>query len=267
MSKSTANLLFTGGEGKPFQIYDPSTKEFKTLPDSPNPIKGSAITVHKGYVMVVGGEGNMGSIQTYNNEKGTWKVGSVLKSPRTNAKISLNRNKLYVVGGYDESGAAVSSIEMFEVDEGRCKFIKKADVPWLNGDRKNYEVEAKNDKIYFVGGNDSSNDSLGKFNTYDMNTGEEEELNPLLEGRSHCATILWHNQIVALGGVAHADGTGVLASVETYSFKKFVWLNLPPLLAAKATHSACLHDRKIWVIGGDDVIEAFDTDDAEWSAV
>lgn len=271
MSKSTSKILFTGGPfgaKKAFQIYDPETKSFKETKAPPKPIDASmAITTHKKLFFAAGGVGNMENIMTYNSESDSWKVAQVLKAPRSNAKAAFHKNKIYVVGGQDDSGAPVSSIEVFEFSDGKTSFMKRADVPWLNGDIKNYEVEAHNDKVYFIGGNDSSNDSLGKFSYFDLQNNETVELNPLLEGRSHCATVLWHNQIIALGGNAHADGTGALASVEAYSFKKFVWLNLPPLLGARATHSACLHDRKVWVIGGEDVIEAFDTDDAEWAAV
>lgn len=268
MSKSTSKLLVFGGSGKPLQIYNPETKATKECPASPNPINGSGITVHGNLVFVVGGEGNMREIMTYDNEKDSWKVAQVMKTARTNAKVSFNRSTLYVVGGQDATGIPVLSIEMFDFQDGRFSFMKKADVPWLGkGDRKNYAVEGKNDRVYFVGGTDPSGASVNTFNYFDMQSHETVEMNPLLEARTHCATILWHNQIVALGGYSNADGSGTLGTVEAFSFKKAVWLNLPPLLAVKATESACLYDRKIWVIGTDQSVEAFATDEAVWEAI
>jgi len=155
----------------------------------------------------------------------------------------------------------------YDYIDNKFSFLKKADVQWLGGDRKDFQVEAKSQKVYFIGGTDAGGASVNLFNYFDMETNETVALNPLLEARTHSATILWHNQIVALGGYTNADGSTALSTVEAFSFKKAVWLNLPPLLAAKATASACLYDRKIWAMGVDHSVEAFDTDDAVWSAI
>jgi len=142
----------------------------------------------------------------------------------------------------------------------------------------------KNDKVYIMGGEDGNSGEMSKKCVmFDITKQECVDLPDLLEGRSHFATVLWHNQIVAIGGFGKVGGDPPrpipIASVEAYSFKKNCWLNLPPMTRARDSHCAAVHNGKIYAVGGSisgritaqyedkrntNTIDVYDPDEAGW---
>ncbi len=70
----------------------------------------------------------------------------------------------------------------------------------LNAKRAGMAIVKLNDKVYLIGGEDSTGRSLNKIETFNLNTHELNELIPLPIKRKFAATVVHENKIYLLGG-------------------------------------------------------------------
>ena len=284
-----SKLFFAGGRygaKRSFQIYFPETKEFIKCKDAPHGSGAPAVAAYGNVAMVAGGIGNMGNIMMYYQETDTWRVETdALMIPRSHATAAVFDSKLFVIGGQDRAGSPVASVEVFDIRDGHCSYINNFRLPFLEGKRKNYAVVPREDKIYFIGGEDETSTHLKSFDVFLLDKNDNRPLAPMSEGRSHCSAVLYNDGIVVMGGCGPMEGDpprpSSLASVEKYCFETGEWSSLPAMTRPRDSHCATVCDGKIYAVGGSvsgltnkedeeesrntNTIEVYDAEKNSWS--
>jgi len=242
--------------------YCPTKKEFAGCQDAPNLCHASSFAAYGNKVIVAGGTGNIYDIQTYDVDSNSWILQkNVLPVPRCNAAAVVLNDKLYFIGGYDFSSKnRLRTIDTFNIDENGS-FSPETDLtlPSLKDARTDHAIVSRGDEIYICAGYGGYAEGVTKTGNYEntyiktcevVNTVTKERYNiaNLKEGRQQPAAVIFDDQLLVIGGKAGMYDK--LASVESYSFDTRQWTAFPPMNVARYGHCACVHDGKVFVIGG-----------------
>ena len=85
------------------------------------------------------------------------------------------------------------------------------------------------------------------------------------EKRAGAACVIFNGMIYVMGGY---NGHRVLSSVECYDKKTTTWTTIAPMTTARRDHCACVCNNKIYVFGGSNqtnTFESFDPTKGKWS--
>ena len=104
-------------KSREFASSDEEESVWKRLADIPVPYNTSLATLD-GRVLAIGGSENFardrsGAIHSYNESSNSWSVIGEMPTPRSDPLVAvLPRDKLMVVGGYDNTGEACKTNEI-----------------------------------------------------------------------------------------------------------------------------------------------------------
>jgi hypothetical protein len=177
--------------------------------------------------------------------------------PKTRAR------QLLAIGGIDEQGATLTSLEAFNGHSWTIKSgnpttaLKLSLNPWATekasmARRRRFAAVSFNGMVYVCGGIDDPGDAT--LNEADWQASATVEFfdgtswksaPPMLHKRQGLAAVVFRGSLYVLGGF---DGRNVLDSVERFDGNK--WTLVSSMNCPRVSHSAAVYKNALYVIGG-----------------
>jgi len=180
------------------------------------------------------------------------------------ARRRMGFEKLYIVGGYDGSGAMAT---FYRYDS--MANVWEAMAP-MSTARSASAAAAVDDKLYVMGGYDD--ESLSSVERYDPAKNAWEAVAPTSTARYASAAVVVDGKLYVMGGAG--DHGNALSSVERYDPAKNAWEAVAPTSTARYASAAVVVDGKLYVMGGYDAagtslssVERYDPAKNAWEAV
>ena len=149
----------------------------------------------------------------------TVKLVSKMPEPRADHSTVLCDDKILIVGGKKSRAFKdiLSSVLSYDIKKNECQQLPE--LPYAVSEMAMVKWA---ENVVIIGGVDKDGNVLNKVIIYDTKTGNSHMLPPMLHKRRGCAAVVIENTIVVLGG-------HVLKSVESFSFERFSWEELPDM--------------------------------------
>lgn len=178
-----------------------------------------------------------------NNSTGRWFARKPLPTPRQEMPLAQLNGRVYVPGGFLESGEGTSYGEVFTpLTNSWSEFV---DMPAA---LHHLALVALNDKLYAVGGyHNSGFNSQGRLYEYDFGRGNWEAKRTMLTPRGAHVAVVFAGKIYAIGG---ANGGNGMATNEVYDPATDQWSSRAPMPTAREHLAAAVIDSLIYVVGG-----------------
>lgn len=188
------------GDSKDFtsiKSYNPGTGEWKTEGEMPVVRAFAAACVYNGTIYITGGltrSGFSDDINIFDPQTGTWKKKGSMLHPRINHQVVAADDKLFIIGGMDQTQTILASVEMYDPVTNSSKNIAKMSTP-----RQHLGAAAFGDSIYVFGGF-YNNKTLKTCEAYNLATENWEVKKDMLKGLSRIASCVFKGHIFAIGG-------------------------------------------------------------------
>ena len=162
----------------------------------------------------------------------TVKTLSRMPEPRQRHCTEIFDDSLLILGGRttyrDED--SLNSVILYDIKNNVCKQL--APLP--------YEVNVMatvkwGDNVVVIGGTDKRGKALNTVIMYNVKTEQSHILPPMICKRQGCNAVVVGNNIVVLGGRGEQ---GQLKSVESFSFERYTWQELPEMSQTRWLHTA-----------------------------
>ncbi|EUB59392.1 Kelch-like protein 10 [Echinococcus granulosus] len=284
-----AIVVFGGWEnGQPcrnVRVLDSRRKKWKTynteLESSlvlPHPLMSFGIAnVDNEVIYIAGGESRSGhatqevlryELKSNSSSRG-WKGCAPMHDIRRDLiLVNLKDKTLYAIGG-DNNRTVLDSVEALALDKGKSNgWVEVARMIIPRGAPAG---DAVGSLIYVCGGyTESRMESLtNSCETYNPETNQWTMIQPMTQPRYYASAVCYQNHLYILGGggdnsarmTTSVVALGYSSTVERYTPEEGVW-ELMPSIAERADFAACVHEDKIFCIGGGG--EAFCTADIEY---
>lgn len=244
----------------------------------------SAIAFNDNKIYVAGGRKSLSCIQIYNIDADSWHVNPCkLQNPRRHATASVvNGRWLCVAGGENASGAMVTKIEVFEIDDTGS--VSPTDEKLLTGSASSARFchaavsPPQSNQLFLIGGavrNGNIVLPLYSCQMINIETKMMSTLASLNTARCAPAAVIYHDSIIVLGGCN--DQAQIVPSVESFSLAApWIWVTwtqqFPAMAHPRWLHCACVVDGRLFVIGGrtvdntvDSSVEVYDPATEMWT--
>jgi N-acetylneuraminic acid mutarotase len=176
-----------------------------------------------------------------------WSEGEPMPIPRTEIAGAAVGSKIYIIGGFDQRGRAVSTVEVY--DPQADQWNASAPLPWP---LHHAAAASYNGTLYVVGGYLADNEPTDKLLAYDPQADSWQELAPMPTSRGALAANFVNGTLYAVGGVNSSFGFPAfpLATNEAYDPETDSWAQKMPMPTPRQhLASVVLYDR-LYVIGG-----------------
>jgi hypothetical protein len=260
-------LYLIGGRGvKRVEIYDPATRTWSDGATPPFQMHHFQAVVKDDRIYVVGAytgtccdsEYGVDFVYYYNTGNNTWVKSHAVPTNRRrgSAAAVLYNDKIYVVGGIEGGhGAPATGYTWFdEYDPTTGQWKVLPDAPRK---RDHYHAVVFNNKLYLIGGRDTSNPAytsanIGEVDIYNFTTSTWSTLSSsknLPTVRGGTTSILYHGEILVIGGESSKQ---TLAHDETEAFDPISesWRTLAPLIVGRHGTQAALFDDAVYIAAG-----------------
>lgn len=176
------------------------------------------------------------------NPHGVWTNEPALLQGRAAHAVVSTESAIYVLGGTNESGQPILTVERFD---GQT-WINETMLP---GDGLNAPTAVVLDnQIYVVGGfNTTTNVPDGRVQVYDLATQTWHEVAPLPAPRGGHASVVLDGRIHVFGG---GNSVSTLDDHYMYDPTTDTWSNLAPLPRAEGSPAGVVFGNQIYAIGG-----------------
>ncbi|KAL5110058.1 Kelch-like protein 10 [Taenia crassiceps] len=281
--------VFGGWEnGQPsrnVRVFDSRQKKWKTYNTEsesslvlPHPLMSFGIAnVDNQMIYIAGGEIKSGhatqevlryELKSNSSNRG-WKGCAPMHEVRRDLiLINLKDKVLYAIGG-DNNRTVLDSVEALTLEKGKSNgWVEVASMMIPRGAPAG---DAIGSQIYVCGGyTESRMESLtNSCETYNSETNQWTMIQPMAQPRYYASAVCYQNHLYILGGggdnsarmTTSVVALGYSSTVERYTPEEDVW-ELMPAIAERADFAACVHEDKIFCIGGGG--EAFCTADIEY---
>ena len=184
------------------------------------------------------------NVKNFNN---VTEIGSIKKKMLCQNLVYC-RGAIYVLGGYDENGGLIKSVEKYSLATNKWEIISK-----MSDDRKGFCVCRFMEHIFIIGGcNDLISDPFyfcKKFDTKDTKWNEVAETN---KARIDAASTVYEGRIVVSGGCIENNRFNVTNTVEAYDPFADTWSSMPSMIEGRYCHSSVAIKNKFFVFGSRD---------------
>ena len=198
---------------------------------------------------------------------GTWTERAPLSlGPRQEMGVAALQGKVYVVGGFDETGAAVATMEAY--DPATNGWAQRASLP---APLHHVNVAAVGDLLYVVGALSGSGfGAVGTTLSYDPGTNAWTALTGMLAGtqRGASGVAVVGTRIYVAGGLRAGASVTDFSAFDTVSGS---WEPLPSMAVARDHLAAAASDGRVFAISGRDsgalraAVEMFDPATSLWT--
>lgn len=206
--------------------------------EHPAVILGEEIIVIGGLVESgLGGTAVTASVEAYDPDRGSWRSLPGLPAARHHLMAAVVGSRLFVIGGFSESGFDAVATVWELVDEG---WNDRSNLPVPIGAGAAVVLDGL---IYVVGGSPA-----GGLYRYHPDDNEWSELTPPRLNREHLAAVVAGHEIWAIGGRWQGDA---FDSTEIYTTESDSWREGPSLVEARSGFGATVLGSFIVVAGGE----------------
>jgi hypothetical protein len=200
-----------------------------------------------------------------------WTEGKPLPTPRTEIAGAALDEKIFIIGGFDGTGSAVSTVEVY--DSNKDTWTTASPLPFA---LHHAAASSSNGTLYVIGGYFADGNPSDKLLGYDPIVDEWNELSPMLTGRGALTANFADEVLYAIGGVSAGFGTGApLYATEAYDPSTDRWSSKQGMPTPRQHLASAVSDGKIYVIGGRiddlssnlDLNEVYDPARDEWTSL
>ena len=190
-------------------------------------------------------ENSTRAVYSLNLMSGNWKLFSELKSNRDRHQSTIISDKIYFVGGFNDSSLADTEV----LPISNTDKILHLTIPTMHKERRNFGMCTFAGCMFVAGGKCNNNESLDKCEVYSTESCKWIEASSMNTKRRSFALIYFQEKIWAIGGVA--PNRRCLNTIETYNLAENRWTTLDiKLLSKRRCHSAVVYNQKFFVVGG-----------------
>ncbi|HBP88452.1 MAG TPA: galactose oxidase [Nitrospiraceae bacterium] len=251
---------------------------------APAPIKRTEVAAAavNGRMYVVGGFEEPGfgnflnfaitpALQEYDPSTDRWTTKAPMPVGLHHVGIGESGGKLYVIGGYKQSGFSVwhPVATVYAYDPATDTWAARAPMPTPRGA---LAVTGHEGKLFAIGGYDRKANSAG-VEVYDPANNTWSTVAPLPTPRDHLAAATIAGKIYAIGGRLNGDYGRNLSVVEIYDPASDQWSGVADLPTARSGITASVLGNRIYVFGGEGSDgtfhenEAYDPADDAWQVM
>jgi hypothetical protein len=171
-----------------------------------------------------------------------------LSTPRElHTEVLLASGKVLVAGGYDSTGAVLSTAELYDPATGTISATGGLTAP--NGRAEHATALLPNGKVLLAGGVDNTGAALASAELYDPATGTFSTTGSMAQSRFRVtAVVLYDGRVLVSGGF---NATGALTGAEIYDSTTGLFTLTGSLNTARNRHTATLlPNGKVLIAGG-----------------
>jgi N-acetylneuraminic acid mutarotase len=256
------NIIYVAGGGisgstfATLQAYDPSTNAWTIKAPMTVDRAELAVAAVNGKIYAIGGfrmsVGGVNTVEEYDPVSNTWTTKAPMPTTRSQISCAVINNKIYVVGGWPSSFA---TLEVY--DPSTNSWATKA--PCSLGRQESNGSAVVNNKMFFIGGKNISNNTFYKINeAYDTLTDSWTTYDSLPQPRWHGAAVTFNSAIHYLGGTDQLY-TPNYNTHYIYNLILNTWSTGLQMIHARSECVAAVVNNKIYVMGGiDSALNAVD---------
>jgi N-acetylneuraminic acid mutarotase len=159
--------------------------------------------------------------------------------------MDASGGELVVVGGQGNGGAALRSVELYDVSAGQWRAL-----PDMSVARSACAAVCIDGNVYVVGGYGGGlfgGSYLKSAEMYDTSAGQWRALPDMSVARWGCAAVCIDGNVYVMGGYG---GGSYLKSAEMYDTSAGQWRALPDMSVAREGCAAVCIDGNVYVVGG-----------------
>jgi len=172
-----------------------------------------------------------------------WSNAAPMPTPRTEVAATIIGDNIYVVGGFDNSGKVLDTVEVYNIKNDSWKTVVSLPQPLHHTAASSF-----NDKIYVVGGYTNNKwIPSDKLFIYDPNNSTWTEGSPMPVARGALTIVFIDEILYAIGGEGES---GVMNISEAYNSKTNNWISKSPMPTPRHHVASAVVDGNIYVIGG-----------------
>ena len=199
-------------------------------------------------------------VEVYDPARDQWTAKAPLPVGLHHIGIGVVGGKLYVIGGYTQSGfstwSPVATVYAYDPDTDR--WDERAPMPTARGALSVTEYDGK---LYAIGGYDREANNAA-VEVYDPAANAWTAHAPLPTPRDHLATATASGKLYAIGGRVNGDYGRNLAVTEQYDPATDHWVRVADLPTARSGITAAVVDGTIYVFGGEGAKGTFPENEA-----
>jgi N-acetylneuraminic acid mutarotase len=180
-----------------------------------------------------------------------WTTGAFMPSARSEIAGVVLNGKIYVIGGFDETGKSSSSIEVYDpsINEWSNNISKVATIAPLPQPLDHTAAASYDGKMYVVGGGYPNRDDFSnKLFIYDPIDNKWIEGEDLPSPRGALTANFINGTLYVVGGVDIASGT--TSSNWAYNPTNNTWIEKAHMPTAREHLTSVVINNKLYVIGG-----------------
>ena len=244
---------------------------WRTAAPAPTKRTEVAVAALNGKIYVVGGfeEPSFGnflnfaitsSLQEYDPSTDRWTTRASMPVGLHHVGIGVSGGKLYVIGGYEQSGLTVwhPVATVYAYDPATNTWTEREPMPTPRGALSVTEHEGK---LYAIGGYDRKA-NIAVVEVYDPAQNTWAKRAPLPTPRDHLATATVSGKVYAIGGRLNGDYGRNLSLIEVYDPDTDRWSRAADLPTARSGITASVIGGRIYVFGGESAEGTFAENEA-----
>lgn len=189
------------------------------------------------------------AVEEYDPATNQWTAKTPMPVGLHHVGIGAVSGRLYVIGGYKQSGLSVWSpvATVYAYDPATDVWSERAPMPTARGA---LAVTAYDGKLYAIGGYEGKSNSAA-VEVYDPVENSWRSLAPLPTPRDHLAAATADAKVYAIGGRLKGDYHRNLSVTEIYDPSADKWSRGPDLPTARSGITAAEAGGRIYVFGGE----------------
>jgi N-acetylneuraminic acid mutarotase len=176
------------------------------------------------------------------NSSSIWTSGAIMTVPRSDFTGSALNEKIYVIGGFNNKGQTIDSVEYYDPKTNMWRTATS--LPEI---LNHPAAAAFNGSLYVVGGFDWNKRPSDKLYIYNPLTDKWHEGKSMPKARGALSANFINGTLYAVGGV---DESGVSGSNTAYDVATNQWTEKAPMPTAREHLASAVVKGKLYVVGG-----------------
>jgi N-acetylneuraminic acid mutarotase len=176
----------------------------------------------------------------------TWTTGTSMPTARTEVAGSVLDGKIYVIGGYDESGKTTDVVELYDPQTDRWSRVSSLPQPTDHAAAATYDG-----KLFVVGGYiivEGQRTPTNKSFIYDPSVDKWKEIKSMPTSRGALTANFINDILYVIGGQDSSRKT--MGTNEAYDPKTDIWTEKQPMPTKRHHIASAVLDGKLYVVGG-----------------